>query len=72
MIRHGVGQIGIEATFDQFQRDLTENFSAVAKAISQIHFYNNNEENKKETNCHNCGAPLKRYKNRCEYCGTEY
>ena len=62
---------GISASLDQFQKDLTENFSAVARAISQIHFYNN-EENKRETNCHNCGAPLKGNKYKCEYCGTEY
>lgn len=24
------------------------------------------------TNCKNCGAPLKRYPCKCEYCGTEY
>ena len=24
------------------------------------------------TNCKNCGAPLKRYPCKCEYCGTMY
>ena len=24
------------------------------------------------TNCKNCGAPLKRYPCKCEYCGTNY
>lgn len=27
---------------------------------------------KRPKNCPNCGAPTKRYKTSCEYCGTEW
>ena len=55
-----------------WQHDLLRVMTEGLKIFEKTSLNPVEKENKKETNCHNCGAPLKRYKNKCEYCGTEY